>query len=118
MNEQKSGMPWGKAKIAWAILMAALFFLCTVLADVADARTRRQDRHGRPSQKTAAKKRAGKTNKNKRSKAKKVKRGKKRRIKKNPDDKVALAASLVSPGERAVAFGPADVSTKKGDVPS
>jgi hypothetical protein len=90
MNEQRSGRPTGKTKIALAFLMAGLFFLGSVLADFADARTRRHDRHGRPAQKTVAKKRTGKPQKQKKPRARKIKRGRKNPVRKNADDKVVF----------------------------
>jgi hypothetical protein len=108
VKDQKSGRPMDKKKIASAFLLAVLFFLGSVLADVADARARRPDRHGRTTQKTAVKKRAGKPNKKKKLKIRKVKRGKKSPIKKNADDKVVFMQSPSDPTAVEIAGGTVD----------
>lgn len=97
MNGQRSGKPLGKMKIASALVMAGLFFLGSVLADFADARARRHDRHGRTVQKTAVKKRTGKPQKQKKPRVRKIKRGRKSPVRKNADDKVVFLRSPSGP---------------------
>jgi len=90
-------LPSGRKKIAFAAVVAALFFLGTALSEFADARGRRYYRHGRPSHPSYPKKHTGKSARQKKPKARPAKRNKENRIKRSPAARVAFMRSHPCP---------------------